>query len=333
MIPRVWMLSGQGGQYLGMGSQRYATDQVFRHRIGRCETIVGDLTGCSVKELMQARHDSKDLMMDLRTTNAALFSIQYALAYSLLETGENPDCFLGYSLGEYVSLTLSGSLSLEDGMSLVVQLAEAVTSTCEEGRMLAVLAGAEFYFQHPECFHGVHLACVNSSDNCVVAGSSVSISVCRDALGRSNVLSQELPVRYPFHCPLIEPARERFMKCLGELDFQPANRSVISACTARTLDSPEPPHLWRVIRCRVDFRATIEGIERKQPHEYWDIGPTGALANAVTQQLGVDQSARVHTIMSPFDVTTNRLENHTASVSTDAENESVGQLLHAAGKR
>ncbi|WP_435103192.1 acyltransferase domain-containing protein [Arhodomonas sp. AD133] len=303
MTPRTWMFSGQGSQYLGMGRKRYATDPPFRKWLDVCDAIVGDYTGYSVKRLMEDRSKgSENRLLELQRTNPALFAIQYALGRSLLDgSEESPDYLLGYSLGEYVALALAGCLRLEDGIALVVRMAEIAESTCEEGRMLAVLAGASVVHRHPEHFEGVELAAVNTDENCVVSGTAQAVAACAAGLRRMGVVSHELPVRYPFHSSLIEPMREPFVRLLEGIEWRHPTVRVVSAHTARAVEWPPVMHPWRVIRCRVNFRMTVEGLERNGQPVYRDLGVSGTLANAVGYLLSAEDSHRVRAEMTPFD--------------------------------
>jgi acyl transferase domain-containing protein len=292
------MFSGQGSQYLGMGSIAYEADLDFKYWLDYCDNILVKLTGESVSTIIKGQ--SNQALDDLKLSNSALFAIQYALARSLLEKGKSPDVLLGYSLGEYVAFTLAGTLKLKDGLRLVVDMAELAEAHCEKSKMLAVLEGPAFLHRHPECFRGTELAAINTRKNCVVSGSEDAIDECAEKLSNYDVLTQTLPVRYAFHSSLCDPMREAFISRLQSMDISVPTIPVISAHTARQVSVPLASHLWRIIRCRVYFLQTIEGIERNGSSHYWDLGPTGSLANAVGHLLPKCDQPRIKAIMTPF---------------------------------
>ena len=68
------------------------------------------------------------------------FIFEYCLSKVLIEKNIRPDFLLGYSLGEYVALTVSGILSLEEGLRLVQETAILIDSGTTDATMLAILA-------------------------------------------------------------------------------------------------------------------------------------------------------------------------------------------------
>ena len=68
------------------------------------------LLGQPLELTIPVRLDATEDFDNLLHTHPALFMVQYSLAQTLLRRGMKPDVVLGYSLGEWVALAVSGAL-------------------------------------------------------------------------------------------------------------------------------------------------------------------------------------------------------------------------------
>ena len=100
----IFMYSGQGSQYYGMGRELYEHDAVFRRAMRACAELYRPLAGG--RDLLAELYDESrrhDEMSDILLSHPALFALGHALTQVLVERGVRPDGVLGYSLGEYVA--------------------------------------------------------------------------------------------------------------------------------------------------------------------------------------------------------------------------------------
>jgi len=123
--PVVFMFSGQGSQYVGMGLDLYRTEPVFRTEMDRCFGILNRLMARDVKEILYPaavgnRGDETGQLNQTEITQPVIFAVEYALAKLLLQWGISPYAMIGHSIGEYTAACLAGVLSLEDALKVVV---------------------------------------------------------------------------------------------------------------------------------------------------------------------------------------------------------------------
>jgi len=114
----VFLFSGQGSQYRGMGSALYKTQPTFRAALDACATLLEPELPCDLRELLWSE-DASDRLTHTRFTQPAVFSVGYALARMWLSWGVKPAAVLGHSLGEYTAACIAGVLGLEDAIRLV----------------------------------------------------------------------------------------------------------------------------------------------------------------------------------------------------------------------
>ncbi|NQZ12186.1 MAG: acyltransferase domain-containing protein, partial [Algicola sp.] len=119
--PIVFMFSGQGAQYYHMGKELYECHPRFALWMDHCDEIVEPLIGTSLIDILYDESVTKGDPFDrVLYTNPALLCIQYSLSRVLMEMDIQPDYLLGYSLGEFTAAVVSGVMSLEEGLELLV---------------------------------------------------------------------------------------------------------------------------------------------------------------------------------------------------------------------
>src|SRR5690606_29234753 len=123
---------------------------------------------------------------------------------------------------------VAGSLSLEDGLSIALRLAELAESLVPPGAMLAVLGPASLVEERPDWFEGTRVAARNFPGHFVVAGPPEPIRRLEVLLAKAQHGVQKLPVEFAFHSPLIEPMGAAFQDFVRSLTCAPAALEMIS---------------------------------------------------------------------------------------------------------
>ena len=290
----VWMFSGQGSQYRGMGRELYDHDPVFRESLERCDRIVRPWLGVSLIEAIYGadRPGASGALEDTRVTHPAISAVQYAVARTLQERGCLPDILLGYSLGEFVAQLVAGAISLETALELLHRHASLMEAATSEGGMLAVLEKPVTLQPIMRELPGLWLAAHNFENHCVVSGAPRSLDELQRRLEGAGSTVQRLPVRRAFHSPLMDGAEAEFRAHLSAVRARPASGEIRSAATGGA-KAEGVGGLWSATRERVDFFAAICRLEREHPEglNYLDMGPSGTLATFV-KYIGVRPESR-----------------------------------------
>ncbi|HEU0076931.1 MAG TPA: type I polyketide synthase, partial [Longimicrobiaceae bacterium] len=227
----VFLFSGLGTQYAGMGRELYEREPAFREAMDRCFAVLRDRWGMELRDVLYGAAASappsaggpdlrallrgsggpsgSDPLQGARWGHPAMFSTGYALAELWRSRGIQPRAVAGHSLGEYVAACVAGVFSLEDALTLVMGRAELLEPI--RGSMAAVpLPEAEVRALLAELAadgESPVLAAVNAPRSCVVSGSAEAVARFTERVRARGELVLPLAVRHPFHSPLLEPAR------------------------------------------------------------------------------------------------------------------------------
>ncbi|MBA2710960.1 MAG: acyltransferase domain-containing protein [Tatlockia sp.] len=276
----VFLAGGQGCQYPGMLHELYQNVPKFKQLIDYYDQIFKRIMGESLAAVLyRSPIDCYAEFSDISYTHPAIFLTQYCLATLLIDKGLYPACLLGYSLGELVTSTLAGALTVEDAATIVAFQASVVKQKCQTGGMLVILSSVAMMDDYPQLFEDCFLATINFPGHFVVSGTIEAINNLRSQLIPLSITSQILPIHYPFHSPLIADIKENYQGFMDSVRFFTPGCSIISSTYVNEVSRVDPDFFWNVASLPVRFEETIQLLERQGPCLYLDLSPNGMLAN------------------------------------------------------
>ena len=99
-----------------MGRQLLTEEPVFRRVIQRCDELIQEWGGWSLRRELTAE-ESASRLHETAIAQPAIFAIQVALAELWQSWGIVPDAVVGHSVGEVAAGYLSGVLTFEDAVT------------------------------------------------------------------------------------------------------------------------------------------------------------------------------------------------------------------------
>jgi microcystin synthetase protein McyG len=293
----VFMFTGQGSQYPGMGRTLFETQPVFRRELEKCTEILNPLLQIPLLEVLFADSNPScddHLLHQTQYTQPALFAFEYALATMWRSWGVEPVAVLGHSVGEYAAACVAGVFSLEDGLRLIAERGRLMGSLPSGGAMAAVFAPeSRVYDTIRGQNNRVAIACVNSPGNVVVSGESDSVERLLAELKNAGLHSRSLVVSHAFHSELMDPILDAFEVAAGSVRFSQPLLPIVSNVTGKVVapDLMSTPDYWRrQIRYPVRFADSIGALRKTGHSVFLEIGPHPVLtemARANTPEAGI----------------------------------------------
>ncbi|KAM7205913.1 putative 6-methylsalicylic acid synthase [Rhypophila sp. PSN 637] len=206
----MWIFSGHGAQWPGMGKELMATQPIFRETIHRLEPIVQKELGFSVLQALQSEREDHSTDENQIMT----YAMHIGLANILIAEAGPPAAVVGHSLGETAAAVVSGALSFEEGTILACTRARLYRRQMGTGGMALVsVSAAEMRAKLAEREDkGIDVAIDASPTSCVIAGPKQPVMELVGELMASGVKLFPLPTDIAFHSrsllELVEPLRE-----------------------------------------------------------------------------------------------------------------------------
>ena len=242
----VFVFSGQGGMYPGVGRELFSTTDQFRDVIVHIDTILVKHGFPKIQTYINGSTEFSELPPDQRAIveQIACFSLEYALAKLWMCWGVNPDMVVGHSIGEYAALAISGILTMESALLLVAKRASLMTRLCgTQSRMCAVSMESESLSKLLSSqFPQLEIACYNSPTDHVISGQIQVLDNFEEYCRLNGFQRKRLPTPYGFHSKAMDPILNHLDELAESVDIQPPKTKFGSSLYGRTLKDGENIH-------------------------------------------------------------------------------------------
>ncbi|TEA17331.1 Non-reducing polyketide synthase rads2 [Colletotrichum sidae] len=295
----VFVFTGQGSVYGGMGSELYKTNAVFREKANLCARLAASL---GFPPFLDVITDAGTNASDKSTvqTQLAVVTLEVALAaFWTACCGVTPAAVVGHSLGEYAALHVAGVLSLADTLSLVGRRAELIQRRCEPQTysMLAVSADgdavARLLASGPKT--SCRVACLNSPAATVVSGKAGDVDDLRRRVKAQNLRCTVLPLAYGFHSAQLDPVVDEYTRIAQGVPYHAPTVPVASTLLGEVVTASgtfNGAYLARQAREAVDFVGAVRSVSSAVQNPVWlELGPTAVCTELVRATLSVQRSS------------------------------------------
>ena len=276
----VFVFTGQGSHYVGMGYGLWSGEPRFREALERCAGLLAPHLDRPLLSLFDPKRPEAELLGHTAYAQPALFALEYALAELWRSWGVEPAALAGHSLGEYVAACLAGVFSLEDALALVAERGRLMQELPRAGRMAVVFAPVETVEEEVRPFAGrLAVAAVNAPENVVVAGEAEALEELLARCAGRGLRTRSLPGEHAFHSPLMDPVLPAFERVAAAVRYAPPTLPVISNLTGDGSADLANPRYWvEHLRQRVRFADSIRHLAAGGHGVFLEIGPAPVLA-------------------------------------------------------
>ncbi|UGQ13420.1 acyltransferase domain-containing protein [Yinghuangia sp. ASG 101] len=291
----VFVFSGQGAQWAGMGRELLASSQVFADAL----TVVGDaLAPFADWSLTDVIRDGTPLDR-VDVVQPASFGVMVALARLWESLGVVPDAVVGHSQGEIAAAHIAGILSLEDAAAIVALRSQAIArGLAGHGGMASI--GLPVDAVRERLGAGVEVAAVNGPSSVVVAGDPGPLDALVTAYEAEGVRVRRIPVDYASHTSHVEAVHDALVDLLADVKPRTARVPFYSTVENGWLDGPEldAAYWYRNLRRPVRFAEATAALAADGHRAFVEISAHPVLAHSVTETLEGVAGPRVPSVVT-----------------------------------
>jgi len=285
----VFVFSGQGAQYTGMGQELYEKSPAARAVFDMAESI-------RPGTIQQCFSGSDEELARTENTQPCVFCVDLAAAAALKEAGVSADMLAGFSLGELAALAFSGAVTYTDAFKLVCIRAELMQKASD-----AIVTGMAAVLKLDDSkvielcgeFGNIYPVNFNCDGQVVVAGIKDELEPFMLRVKESGGRAMPLKVAGGFHSPFMASASSGFAEALENFDIGQPMLPLYSNYTAKPYDGPAKELLTKQICNPVLWRVAVENMILDGAGTFVEVGPGKTLCGLISR---ISDKARVFNV-------------------------------------
>ena len=289
----IFVCSGQGSQWYGMGQRLQVDEPAFRDALAACDHAMSPYLGDSLLAELAAGQDYSR-PADIGVVQPTIFAVQVALAALWRSWGVEPAAVVGHSLGEAAAAHIAGALSLEDAARVICSRARLLRRARGRGAMLAAeisLAEAHELIAGKE--GRVAIAANNSCRSTVLSGDRAVLTDLMAVLERRERFCRWVEVDVASHSPQMDALGADLRDMLAGLQPTAPVLTLYSTVTGDLLaDRPLDADYWvQNLRSPVHFSTALRRLLAAGHDAFLEISPHPILLSAIredAEELGRD---------------------------------------------
>ena len=282
----VFVFSGMGPQWWGMGQQLFEREPVFREFVTRADQAFQLESGWSILDEMRQTKENSRINQTIYA-QPAIFVLQAALLELMKSWGVHPQAVIGHSLGENASAYAAGVLSLEQAVHVGYHRSQILARAAGiGGGMLAVgLSEDDAVTVIAPYGDRVTIAAINGPKGVTLAGEIDALDEVAGRLKVKSIFNRKLQVEVAYHSAFMTPLQQPLIDALADLRPREPRLDIYSTVTGAAVTGVayDGPYWARNIRQSVQFVRALQSAVADGHQLFLEIGAHPALTASIRE--------------------------------------------------
>ncbi|MFF9650542.1 SDR family NAD(P)-dependent oxidoreductase [Streptomyces sp. NPDC014622] len=279
----VWVFSGQGSQWPGMGRELLTRNKAFAKALTDVDALIRNEAGFSVLELIRAGEP----ITGCPQVQPVLFALQTALAAAWQAHGIQPAAVIGHSMGEAAAAVVAGALTLADGVRVICRRSALLERIAGTGAMASVRLPQATIQATLTDTHAVSVAVLAAPDTTIISGDADQIAHLISQWDQLGIPATPIAVDVASHSPYVDPLLPELHQALSSLTPRPPCIPFYSTVTEDPRHSPllDADYWCDNLRRPVRFHPAVVAAAQDRHQIYIEISPHPVVTQSLTNSL------------------------------------------------
>ncbi|MBQ0984624.1 type I polyketide synthase [Streptomyces sp. F63] len=278
----VWVFSGHGSQWAGMGRGLLTSEPAFAAVIDELEPVFREEIGFSPRQvLLDGDFGTVDRIQTM------IFAVQLGLAEVWRARGVEPDAVIGHSVGEIAAAVTCGLLSRADGARLICRRSKLLRRVAGQGAMAMASVSVEEAVERLAGRSDVVAAIAASPHSTVVSGDIAGVEELVRTWQAEGIQTRRVASDVAFHSPQMDPLLDELAAAAA--DLRPGEPRIPMYSTARpdprTLPSADGAYWAANLRNTVRLAAATRAAAEDGHRAFLEISAHPVVAHSIGETL------------------------------------------------
>ncbi len=283
----VFVYSGRGSQWPGMGRRLLADEPAFAAAVAELEPTFVAEAGFSLHDVIATGKP----LEGIEQIQLGLIGMQLALTALWRSYGVTPDLVLGHSMGEVAAAVVAGALTPAEGLRVTATRSRLMAPLSGQGTMAMLELDADateaLIAEHPQVTVGIYA----SPRQTVISGPTAQIDEVIAKVRAQGQFAGKVNIEVAPHNPAMDALQPAMRAELAGLTPQPPTIPIIST-TYENLQAPaafDAEHWATNMRNPVRFQQAITAAAADH-HTFIEVSAHPLLTHAINETLAAREN-------------------------------------------
>ncbi|WP_440070761.1 type I polyketide synthase [Streptosporangium sp. OZ121] len=277
----VWVFSGQGCQWRGMGRELLAVPE-FASLVDEVEPIFAEEIGFSPRQVLaDGDLDTIDRVQTM------IFVMQLGLARLWNAYGVVPKAVIGHSVGELAAAVTAGAMTVADGARLICRRSRLLRRAEGKGAMVMVDLSFEEAAERLAGRGDLVAAIASAPGSTVLSGDVAAVEAVVNEWPVEGIVVRRVASDVAFHSPHMDPLAVELAAAVADLSFGAPRIPMYTTALADPRSAPVLDGAYWAANLRDPVRlvAATTAAAQDGHRVFLEISPHPVVAHSVTETL------------------------------------------------